>query len=69
MRPSRCHPNARLLSLRAAEQESGLPKDTLRKLIATGVLSVVEIPHVRRVWIDRQDLHALIDAAKVSRPS
>ena len=32
-----------------------------------GVLPVVELPHIRRVWIDRQDLHELIETAKVTR--
>jgi hypothetical protein len=67
MRPTASRPNARLISLRDAEQETGLPKDTIRRLIDTGVLPVVELPHIRRIWIDRTDLDALIEDAKTTR--
>lgn len=69
MRATTPRPKARLLSLRDAESESGLPKDSLRKLIAEGKLAVVELPGIRRVWIDREDLNALIEDAKTTRRS
>jgi hypothetical protein len=69
MKPTTSRPGAKLLSLRDAERETGLPKDSLRKLIATGALPVVELPHIRRVWIDRNDLDALIEQSKIMRAS
>ena len=52
------------MSLREAEVESGIPKDSLRKLIAEGTLPAVELPGIRRVLIDRQDLNDLIEQSK-----
>jgi len=57
-------PDARLMSLRQAEAESGIPKDSLRKLIADSSLPAVELPGIRRVLIDRQDLNDLIEQSK-----
>ena len=64
MRPTKTRPGSRLISLRDAEEKSGIPKDSLRRLIADGNLPTVELPGVRRVWIDRQDLEDLIDSSK-----
>jgi excisionase family DNA binding protein len=52
------------MSLRDAEAGSGIPKDSLRKLIAEGALPSVELPGIRRVFIDRADLDDLIDRHK-----
>ena len=52
------------MSLREAEDESGIPKDSLRKLVADGTLPAVELPGIRRVLIDRQDLNELIERSK-----
>ena len=52
------------MSLRQAEAETGIPKDSLRRLIADRRLATVELPGIRRVWIDRQDLADLIEASK-----
>jgi excisionase family DNA binding protein len=57
----------RVVSLRDAERETGIPKDTLRKMIDAGTLPVVEIPGVRRVWLDRDLLNAAIDGWIVRR--
>lgn len=64
MRAPNPRPAARLMSLRQAEAETGIPKDSLRRLIADRRLATVELPGIRRVWIDRQDLADLIEASK-----
>jgi len=55
---------ARLLPLGQIDAEYGLPIDTLDKLIKTGALPVVELPHVRRRFVDRQDLERCIEEWK-----
>lgn len=67
MRATSVRPGARLMSLRDAERESGIPKDSLRKLIAERALTTVELPGIRRVLIDRKDLDDLIERSKRSR--
>ncbi len=67
MRPTSPLPDARLLTLRDAERKSGIRKDSLRKLIKEHALPVVELPGIRRVMIDREDLDELIERSKHSR--
>ncbi len=62
MRPARSRPGARLISLRDAENEYGIPKDTLRKLIERGELRAIEPPGVRRVFLVREDVEAAIES-------
>ena len=64
MRKTTRRPNARLMPLGQIEEEVGIPIDTIDKLIKTGALSVVELPHVRRRFIDRRDLEAAIESWK-----
>jgi len=52
--------SGRLLDLKAAEAYSGISAWTLRDLIASGELTVVRPPRLRRVWIDRADLDKAI---------
>lgn len=59
-------PEGRLISLRDAERYSGIPKDSIRKLVAMRKLPAVELPGIRRVLIDRVDLDAFIDACKTA---
>lgn len=54
----------RLLDIKAAAAEYGISAWTLRDLIAAGVLPVIRPPHVRRIWIDRQDLDRALMAWK-----
>jgi excisionase family DNA binding protein len=54
----------RLLSLKEAEQYSGISIWTLRDLIATGDLPAVRPPGLRRVWVDRKDLDRAIERWK-----
>ena len=59
-RGARRHATARLLDLKAAEQYSGISAWTLRDLIASGDLTAVRPPRLRRVWIDRAGLDRAI---------
>jgi excisionase family DNA binding protein len=54
----------RLLSLKEAEEYSGISIWTLRDLIASGDLPAVRPPGLRRVWVDRKDLDRAIESWK-----
>jgi hypothetical protein len=62
-------PSGRLLGLAAAADYIDATEQTIRRLIARGVLHPVQIPTLRRVLIDRQDLDRLIDAGKAETPA
>jgi len=64
MRPMKPRPGSRLLSLRQASDEFGLPVETLRALVINGALRAVQPPHIRRVFLDRRDLEAAIESWK-----
>jgi excisionase family DNA binding protein len=57
--------SGRLLGLAAAADYIDATEQTIRRLIARGVMHPVQIPTLRRVLIDRQDLDRLIEAGKV----
>jgi excisionase family DNA binding protein len=57
-------PQGRLLSCEAAATYFNVTEQTIRRLIACGVLQPVRIPALRRVLLDRNDLDRLIDASK-----
>jgi excisionase family DNA binding protein len=57
-------PSGRLLELAAAANYIDTTEQTIRRLIARGVLQPVQIPTLRRVLIDRDDLDRLIEAGK-----
>jgi excisionase family DNA binding protein len=59
-------PSSRLLGLAAAASYLDTTEPTIRRLIARGILKPVQIPTLKRVLIDRQDLDQLIDAAKAT---
>jgi hypothetical protein len=65
VRKMTARPGARLISIQQIETEIGIPADSIDKLIRTGELRVVELPHVRRRFIDRLDLEAAIESWKV----
>ena len=44
---------SRLISLQEAEAYSGIPRDSIRRLIADGALVSVELPGIRRVWMQQ----------------
>jgi excisionase family DNA binding protein len=52
--------------VRDAERESGIPRNSLRKLITMRKLPAVELPGIRRVLIDRADLDDLIESCKTA---
>ena len=55
---------ARLLGFDAAASYLNVTGQTIRRLMARGVLQPVRIPMLRRVLFDRQDLDSLIEAGK-----
>jgi excisionase family DNA binding protein len=55
---------ARLLSFESAASYLDVTGQTIRRLIARGVLLPVRIPALRRVMFDRNDLDRLIEASK-----
>ena len=67
MRAMKARPGAKLLSIRQAEEESGLPATLLRDLIRRGELEAVQPPGVRRVFVRRESLERAISAWSLSR--
>ena len=60
MRAMKARPGAKLISVKQAEDETGLPAALLRDLIRRGELEAVQPPGVRRVFVRRDSLeHAL----------
>jgi excisionase family DNA binding protein len=56
----------RLLGFDAAANYLNVTEQSIRRLMARGVLQPVRIPTLRRVLFDRQDLDSLINAGKVT---
>jgi hypothetical protein len=56
MRPTTIRPGTKLISVKAAAEEYGLPAALLRDLIKRGELTAVQPPNVRRIYIVRADL-------------
>jgi predicted DNA-binding transcriptional regulator AlpA len=56
------HPHAKLLTLRQAEAEYGLPYSTLWTLVTEGRLASLQLPRQRSIYIRRVDLDTFIDA-------
>jgi excisionase family DNA binding protein len=54
----------RLLGFDAAASYLNVTGQTIRRLMARGVLQPVHIPTLRRVLFDRQDLDSLIESGK-----
>ena len=61
MRTSTVRPGAKLISVKQAESEYGLPAALLRDLIHRGDLAAVHPPHIRRVFVVRADLERKLD--------
>lgn len=57
-------PNARLQPFDQISERFGLSIATLDKLVSTGELRVVEIPHVRRRLLDVGDVERAIESWK-----
>jgi hypothetical protein len=65
VRPTKTRPNARLLTVRQASDEIGLPEDSIRRPVAAGDLTAVRPPNINRVYVDRRELDAVVDRWKV----
>ena len=58
--------NARLISLKQAEAEYGIPRAQLLDLIRRGELAGVQPPSVRRIYLVRADLESKLNAWRVA---
>jgi hypothetical protein len=65
MRATTARPHARLLSLKQAEAEYGLPYAQLLDLAKRGELAAVQPPNVRRIYLVRADLEQKLEQWKV----
>ena len=61
MRP---RPGARLVGLRQASAELGVPYGLLYRLVKAGALPAVQPPGVRRIYLDRRDLERALELWK-----
>jgi excisionase family DNA binding protein len=59
-------PQRRLLSFNSSAEYCGVTQQTIRRLMARGVLTPVRLPEVRRILFDRQDLDRLIESGKAA---
>jgi hypothetical protein len=66
MRATTSRPKARLLSLRQAETEYGIPYAQLLDLVKRGELAAVQPPNVRRIYIVRADLEQKLELWRVA---
>ena len=58
-------PSSRLLTVQEAAAELGLPYTTTRDLILRGVLPRVEIPSLRRLYVDRREFERRLEIWKM----
>jgi hypothetical protein len=56
----KAHPNAKLLTLRQAEDEFGLPYATWWGLVTEGLLPRLVLPNQRSIYVRRVDLERFI---------
>jgi hypothetical protein len=66
MKATTSRPNARLLSLRHAEAEYGIPYAQLLDLAKRGELAAVQPPNVRRIFLVRADLERKLELWRVA---
>jgi hypothetical protein len=66
MRATSSRPNARLMSLRQAEAEYGIPYAQLLDLVKRGELAAVQPPNVRRIYVVRADLERKLELWRVA---
>lgn len=57
-------PQRRLLSFNSSAEYCGVTQQTIRRLMARGVLTPVRLPEVRRILFDKEDLDRLITDGK-----
>jgi hypothetical protein len=65
MRATTSRPNARLISLRQAEAEYGIPYAQLLDLTKRGEVAAVQPPNIRRIYIVRADLERKLETWRV----
>ena len=65
MRATTNRPHARLISIKQAAGEFGLPEALIRDLIHRGELAAVQPPNIRRVFVVRADLERKIELWQV----
>jgi hypothetical protein len=65
MRATTHRPNAKLLSIKQAEAEYGLPAALIRDLVLRGELAAVHPPGIRRVFVVRADLERRLEVWRV----
>jgi len=65
MRATAHRPHGKLLTIRQAESEYGIPAALLRDLIHRGDLDAVQPPNIRRVFIVRADLEGKLETWRV----
>jgi hypothetical protein len=68
MKRSTLRPGAKLISVKAAAEEYGLPAALLYELIKRGELTAVQPPNVRRIYIVRADLEQRLANWQVAPP-
>lgn len=61
--------HSKLINLRQASDETGVPYTSLYDLVARGILPSVRFPGIDRIWIKRADLDQLIERSVERRQS
>ena len=62
MKAPATRPHAKLISIKQAADEYGLPAALIRDLIHRGDLAAVQPPNIRRVFVVRADLERKLEA-------
>lgn len=66
MRATAPRPGARLISVRDASREYGLPEALLRDLARRGEVAAVSPPGIRRVFLVRADIERRLESWRVA---
>ena len=61
MRATTVRPRGKLITIKQAENEYGLPAALIRDLIHRGDLAAVQPPNIRRLFVVRADLERKIE--------
>ena len=69
MRRTTPRPGGKLIDIRSAEREYGLPYVQLLDLVKRGLLAAVQPPHVRRYYIVRADLEQKLATWRLDIPT
>ena len=62
MKAATNRPHGKLISIKQAADEFGLPEALIRDLMHRGDLAAVQPPHIRRVFVVRADLERKLEA-------